>query len=189
MSMNNEIWKTIEEYPDYQVSNLGRVKSLKFNKEKILKQCKNKDGYFRVDLYRNKKQYHKLIHHLVYETFNNYKLKNNECIHHKDENKENNNINNFKLMNKSNHVSLHHKGENNQNFGKNRSNEIKNKISISHKNNNLKDENKIKKIIEIKLLLDENKLSCRKIAKMTGFSHQMISKIKSGKQWSYIEII
>ena len=34
----NEIWKDIEGYEGmYQVSNLGRVKSLKFNKEKILK--------------------------------------------------------------------------------------------------------------------------------------------------------
>ena len=38
--MNKEIWKDIKEYEElYQVSNLGRVKSLKYNKsqnEKIL---------------------------------------------------------------------------------------------------------------------------------------------------------
>lgn len=31
-----EEWKTIEGYEDYQVSNLGRVKSLKYKTEKIL---------------------------------------------------------------------------------------------------------------------------------------------------------
>ena len=34
--MDNEIWKDIEGYPDYQVSNLGRVKSLS-RKHKVLK--------------------------------------------------------------------------------------------------------------------------------------------------------
>ena len=32
-----EIWKAIPGYDNYQVSNLGNVKSLKFNSEKILK--------------------------------------------------------------------------------------------------------------------------------------------------------
>ena len=35
-----EIWKTIEDYPDYMISNLGNVKSLKFGKEKLLKRAK-----------------------------------------------------------------------------------------------------------------------------------------------------
>ncbi len=30
-NLENEIWKVIKEYPDYQVSNLGRVKSFKNN--------------------------------------------------------------------------------------------------------------------------------------------------------------
>ena len=37
-----EIWKPIEKYPDYMVSNQGRVKSLKNGKEKVLKCCKYK---------------------------------------------------------------------------------------------------------------------------------------------------
>ena len=35
-----EIWKTIEDYPNYMVSNMGRVKSLCYGKEKIMKLCK-----------------------------------------------------------------------------------------------------------------------------------------------------
>lgn len=31
-----EIWKVIDEYPDYMVSNMGRIKSLKLGKEKRL---------------------------------------------------------------------------------------------------------------------------------------------------------
>ena len=52
----------IEEFRDipdyegvYQVSNLGRVKSLKFNKERILKSTKDRDGYLRVYLCLNNK--------------------------------------------------------------------------------------------------------------------------------------
>jgi hypothetical protein len=44
--MENEIWKDIEGYEGvYQVSNLGRVKSLKFGKEKIFKTHFNQKGY------------------------------------------------------------------------------------------------------------------------------------------------
>ena len=49
----DEIWKDKKDYEGhYQVSNLGRVKSIKFGKEIILKQ-KIKDGYYYVGLSKN----------------------------------------------------------------------------------------------------------------------------------------
>ena len=55
--MTEEIWKNIENYEGlYQVSTWGRVKSLKYNhtnKEKLLKQYKNKDDYLKVVLCKN----------------------------------------------------------------------------------------------------------------------------------------
>lgn len=54
-----EEWKTIEEYPDYMVSNMGRVKSLKTNI--ILKNIKDNRGYLRVCLHRKLKQVHRLV--------------------------------------------------------------------------------------------------------------------------------
>jgi hypothetical protein len=104
--LENEIWKVCYDFPDYFISNLGRIKSTKFNKEKILKQNKNKNKYLTINLCRNGKQKNKDVHILVFEIFNNYKLKNDECIHHKDKNKENNYYNNLKLMIKSNHTSV-----------------------------------------------------------------------------------
>ena len=93
-----EIWKDIEGYEGlYQVSNLGRVKSLKYNKtgrERILKIDKNKNGYLYILLYKNNKRKHYRIHRLVANAFienpNNYPY-----INHKDECKSNNNVNNL----------------------------------------------------------------------------------------------
>lgn len=64
-----EIWKDIEWSEGYQVSNLGRVKSLNYNKtgqSKILKPRIFGSGYLGVNLGRNKKCY---IHRLVAEAF------------------------------------------------------------------------------------------------------------------------
>lgn len=105
-----EIWKDIKNYEGYyQVSNMGRVKSLKrtwyspgkkglnkkcSNNEKILKPGKNQGGYWIVNLSKKNKYKSRPIHRLVAETFieneNEY-----PCINHKDENKENNNVNNL----------------------------------------------------------------------------------------------
>jgi hypothetical protein len=43
--LDDEIWKVITDFPDYYVSNLGRVKSLKFGKEKILNPYKRRIGF------------------------------------------------------------------------------------------------------------------------------------------------
>ena len=49
-----EIWKDIPNYEGYyQVSSLGNVKSIRFNKEKLLSPSRYK-GYLYVVLYRNK---------------------------------------------------------------------------------------------------------------------------------------
>lgn len=87
-----EIWKNIEGYPNYMVSNLGKVKSLgnnKTRKEKIMKLCNTGNGYLAVNLCKNGKEKTYLVHRLVAEAFipnpNNYSQ-----INHKDENKQNN---------------------------------------------------------------------------------------------------
>jgi len=83
-----EIWKNINDFNDYQISSLGRVKSFKYGKEKVLKFKERYTGHFLVDLYKNGKSKTKRIHILVYETFNNYKLKDDDNIHHKDKSKK-----------------------------------------------------------------------------------------------------
>jgi hypothetical protein len=64
-----EIWKTIPDYEDYQVSSLGNVKSLKWGKERILKTALDSKGYFNVVILKDKKQKSFRIHKLVAMAF------------------------------------------------------------------------------------------------------------------------
>jgi hypothetical protein len=68
-----EIWKDIEGYPGYQVSNMGRVKSLVKayrRKEIIIKGSPNTTGYVLVQLYPKPRQRKSLlVHRLVMITF------------------------------------------------------------------------------------------------------------------------
>ena len=71
--MMEEEWRDIEGYKClYQVSNMGKVKSLNYKrtcKEKILKTGKNKNGYLRVILCKNNKHKKFLVHRLVATAF------------------------------------------------------------------------------------------------------------------------
>lgn len=107
-----EIWKDIKDYEGlYQVSNLGRVKSLqrycycgnkyRLKKEKILNGSTDKDGYIRVGLYNNGQCVLKKIHRLVATAF----IPNSDNfpqVNHKDENK----TNNFVYINEDGLVNL-----------------------------------------------------------------------------------
>ena len=90
-----EEWKDIKGYEGiYQISNKGRVKSLKFNKENILIPAKHNRGYLFINLCKNGKVKKYLIHRLVAEAF----LPNPDNlpqVNHKDENKLNNNVENL----------------------------------------------------------------------------------------------
>lgn len=94
-----EIWKIIQGYPNYQISNMGNVKSLNYNntgKEKILKLDKHRKGYLQVQLRNNKIVKHYLIHRLVAEAFipNPQNL---PQVNHKNEIKTDNRVSNLEF--------------------------------------------------------------------------------------------
>lgn len=90
-----EEWKTIKDYPDYAISNFGQIKSLKFNR--ILKNAKNSNGYFYVNLVKNKIPKSHAVHKLVMKHFGPEEPE-NSIIDHIDHNKINNNIENLQWM-------------------------------------------------------------------------------------------
>lgn len=94
-----EIWKDIKEYEGiYQVSNLGRVKSLKHSKEgKLLKGRVTGKGYLSVALFRNSVRKSNSIHRLVAEAFIP-NPENKPEVNHIDENKLNNDVSNLEWV-------------------------------------------------------------------------------------------
>ena len=93
-----ETWKSIAGYEGiYEVSDQGRVKSLKYGKERILKPRKDSCGYLQVNLCKDGQKKMSLVHRLVSEAFipnpNNL-----ETVNHKDEVKTNNVASNLEWM-------------------------------------------------------------------------------------------
>jgi hypothetical protein len=86
-----EFWKDIPGYEGlYQVSNIGRVKS--FITGKFIKPSISTPGYYRLNLYKNKKPKGFDVHRLVAISFLGEKRM---YVNHKDLNKLNNNIENL----------------------------------------------------------------------------------------------
>lgn len=107
-----EIWKDIEEFKGlYQVSNLGRVKSIdrttiyntgatRITKGKILSIGKNKLGYSQVSLSKHDKQHSRRVHRLVAEAFILNPDKKTQ-VNHINGNKDNNKVENLEWCTKS----------------------------------------------------------------------------------------
>jgi hypothetical protein len=201
-NLKNEIWKDILDYEgDYQASNIGRIKSLKFSKERILKQYKDNHEYFSVELSKNGKGKPKQVHRLVYEAHIG-KLEEGYDAHHINEDKEYNYIENLESKPHGKHTGDHNKG-------KILSEQTKNKISENHadykgENNPLfgvyrpgekSGNHKLKngEVWLIKKILNSDyykskKITLEKIGKMFGVGISIISAIKHEKIWSHIKI-
>lgn len=99
--MNEEIWKDILGYEGkYQVSNLGRVKSLNYHrtgKEKLFTPYKNRCGYLLVNFRKNGKKTGYSVHTLVYSTFNG-PIPDGMQVNHINEVKTDNRLENLNLM-------------------------------------------------------------------------------------------
>jgi hypothetical protein len=69
-----EEWRVIEEFPDYAVSSLGRVKRIKPDRygrmlADIILPIIGRNGYHFVNLHKDAKQHVKALHRIVCETF------------------------------------------------------------------------------------------------------------------------
>lgn len=103
-----EIWKPVLGYEEaYLVSNLGKIKSLKWGNERILKPgVGGRLNYLKVILYNNNKKLNKYIHIAVWEAFNG-PIPEGYDVHHKNGDTFDNQLKNFELIESKKHVSKH----------------------------------------------------------------------------------
>lgn len=107
----NEIWKDIPGYEGfYRISSFGGVKSLsrytkcksnslRFRKERLLKQFPNTKGYLQVALCKGGKRKYRSVHQLMAEVFLGHKPCGMKLVvNHIDLNKTNNNISNLEIV-------------------------------------------------------------------------------------------
>ena len=77
----DEEWRDIPNYPGYQASNLGRIRSTKNKEIKVLKQFEKLYGYYKVNLFINGVSNTMSVHRLVLMSFNGLPMKGEECDH------------------------------------------------------------------------------------------------------------
>lgn len=126
----NEVWKDVKGYENlYQISNLGRLKSLSkkgnYKNEYIRKTLTDIKGYSVCNLVKDKKYKYVRIHRLVAQAFIP-NLENKPQVNHKDGNKQNNCVNNLEwCTNSENQLHAIKMGlRKNENISKGRKKEI-----------------------------------------------------------------
>lgn len=177
--LENEIWTPVLGYIGlYEVSNYGRIKSLKrFNPksgkggrwypERILKSRDDKDGYIVVGLTKNGKMKLCKIHRLVLSSFCGYD--NDLHVNHIDGNKQNNHLDNLEWVTCSDNQKHAHK------IG------IKNQVGSRNNGSKLTEE----KVLEIVELIKKG-MTMRSIAKMYSVGDETIRHIKIRRTWNHV---
>lgn len=179
-----EIFKIIEEFPEYLISNCGRIKTVarplryvhavtgkehtRQVAERFLKVFENnRTGYKFIQPYKNKKPHTRTIHRLVAQTF----IPNPDnlgYVNHKDGNKHNNTVENLEwCTNEYNH-------------------EHATRTGLLAKGSRIASSKLNERAVEaIKRMLKDG-ISHSQIGKWFGVSPSNITSINTGKTWNHI---
>lgn len=94
--MQTEQWKTLVDHPSYKISNKGRVKSLKWKKERVLRPTLDKGGkYLQIGIDGKKRRIHRLV---ALYFVHNPDPQNKIQVNHKDGDKHNNTMENLEWV-------------------------------------------------------------------------------------------
>ena len=96
-----EKWVPINDFPEYEVSDEGRIRNIKTGR--IMKSSVNSRGYSQVCLRSNKQQYTKRVHRLVADAFHD-KDRNDLDVNHIDGNKQNNKMSNLEFCSRKENI-------------------------------------------------------------------------------------
>lgn len=106
--IDGEVWKPIQDFEDcYQISDKGRLRSKSNGRWIVLSNINTKGDYFSVVLRDKERKRSCRIHRLVYETFVGKILKGSQ-IHHIDGNKQNNHVENLRMVTPLEHAQEHY---------------------------------------------------------------------------------
>lgn len=171
-----EVWKNVPGYEGlYQVSNLGRVKSLEkkyinslgrtvIRKECLLSLKPTKRNRVKVVLSKEKSKKYIDVHILVALAFIGERPKGYDVCH-KDGNPSNNNVNNLRYDTRSENIIDNYRYGSKHSSGK---------LSIDD-------------VLEIRKLHRENNISCAKLARSYNVGRTTVSKIVNRKSYTWLD--
>lgn len=178
-----EEWRTIPDFPDYAVSNLGRVKRLttsrrghpaglilKPHQDKRIMRNGNIKGYCRVTLFDGEKTRTVPLHSLVLEVFVSDCPPGYEC-NHGDGDKGRNSQNNLEWVTRSENAAHAFKAG------------LREKMKGERNGHHKVDDSQVREIIR---LCASKEFAQARIAERFGVSSATVSMIKHGKRWPHI---